>query len=113
MNATRPSIEPPFRQAVSTGSRPRACRGAQGTEPVEVLEPRIAPANLANIGLSSLNGSNGFKLSGVADNDRSGYSVSTAGDVNGDGFADLIIGAYKADETGTDRGASYVVFGKA
>ena len=34
--------------------------------------------------LSSLNGSNGFILPGVA-NSKTGYSVSGAGDVNGDG----------------------------
>ena len=41
-------------------------------------------------------------------------SVASAGDVNGDGFADLIIGARGADRrTATHSGASYVVFGKA
>ena len=48
----------------------------------------------AVIQLSSLNGSNGFKLSGGAAYDHSGRSVASAGDVNGDGFADLIVGAY-------------------
>ena len=43
--------------------------------------------------LSSLNGSTGFKLSGVAASDCSGFSVASAGDVNGDGFDDLIVGA--------------------
>src|SRR5436190_1455261 len=66
----------------------------------------------AALDLSSLNGTNGFKISGVAANDYSGYSVSSAGDVNGDGFADLIIGAYGADPHGPFSGASYVVFGK-
>ena len=37
------------------------------------------------------------------------YSVSGAGDINGDGVADLIIGAYGANSY---AGASYVVFGK-
>ena len=46
-----------------------------------------------NLNLSTLDGSNGFKLSGVAADDHSGRSVSAAGDVNGDGFDDLIIGA--------------------
>ena len=43
----------------------------------------------------------------------SGCSVASAGDVNGDGFADLIVGAYGADPNGAESGASYVVFGKA
>ena len=67
----------------------------------------------ASVLLGSLNGSDGFKLSGAADSDLFGASVSAAGDVNGDGFADLLIGAYRADEGGTNRGAGYVVFGKA
>jgi Ca2+-binding RTX toxin-like protein len=63
--------------------------------------------------LSALNGSNGFRLDGVAADDRSGWSVSAAGDVNGDGFDDVIVGAYGADPSGGSSGASYVVFGKA
>ena len=67
----------------------------------------------ANLNLSTLDGSNGFSLGGVAVNDQSGRSVSAAGDVNGDGFGDVIVGAYLADPNGTNSGASYVVFGKA
>ena len=58
----------------------------------------------ANLDLSSLDGSNGFKLSGVAANDCSGCSVASAGDVNGDGFADLIVGAARPIRTGPLRG---------
>ena len=54
----------------------------------------------ANLDLSSLDGSNGFKLSGVAADDFSGCSVASAGDVNGDGFDDLIVGAPAADPNG-------------
>ena len=43
----------------------------------------------------------GFKLSGAAADDHSGLSVASAGDVNGDGFADLIVGAHGADPHGT------------
>jgi Ca2+-binding RTX toxin-like protein len=67
----------------------------------------------ANIDLSALNGATGFKLSGAAERDLSGISVASAGDVNGDGFADLIIGAHQADPHGTSSGVSYVVFGHA
>ncbi|MEQ1816168.1 MAG: hypothetical protein ABL861_06810 [Nitrosomonas sp.] len=63
--------------------------------------------------LSNLNGSNGFRLDGVTASDYSGHSVSSAGDVNGDGFDDLIIGAPKTDSGGSDSGASYVLFGKS
>ncbi len=68
----------------------------------------------SSLKLSDLNGSNGFALNGIDANDTSGYSVSGAGDVNGDGFDDLIIGAETASPGGNDfAGESYVVFGKA
>jgi hypothetical protein len=67
----------------------------------------------ASLNLSTLNGSNGFVINGIDEFDRSG-SVSSAGDVNGDGFDDLLIGAHGADPNGQSfAGESYVVFGKA
>lgn len=62
----------------------------------------------ATLDLSSLDGSNGFVMHGITAGDRSGYQVSAAGDVNGDGFADILIGAPATD---TDTGESYVIFG--
>jgi hypothetical protein len=68
----------------------------------------------ASFDLASLNGANGFRLDGIAAMDRGGRSVSAAGDIDGDGFGDLIVGAYRADADGdADAGESYVVFGKA
>ena len=63
--------------------------------------------------LANLNGSNGFVLTGNNAFDQSGGSVSTAGDINNDGFDDLIIGAVSADTNGNNSGTSYVVFGGA
>ncbi|NEQ69558.1 MAG: hypothetical protein F6K21_29525 [Symploca sp. SIO2D2] len=66
----------------------------------------------ASLDLSSLDGTNGFILNGINADDRSGLSVSSAGDINGDSIDDLIIGAYGADPNGNNlAGQSYVVFG--
>ena len=67
----------------------------------------------ASVDISALDGSNGFRIDGTNRGDQSGASVSSAGDVNGDGYDDLIIGAYRANNNGDDSGSSYVVFGKA
>jgi Ca2+-binding RTX toxin-like protein len=66
-----------------------------------------------NLSLADLDGTNGFRISGAAAGDYSGISVASAGDINGDGYGDIIIGAYNADPNGSSSGASYVVFGKA
>ncbi len=42
-----------------------------------------------------------------------GYSVSTAGDVNGDGYDDVIVGAHLYDNGQTDEGAAWVYLGSA
>ena len=61
----------------------------------------------ASMNLSSLSGTDGFVLNVEQANVNSGGSVASAGDVNGDGIADLVIGAPDI------AGKSYVVFGRA
>ena len=72
------------------------------------------PTNPAVISLADINGTNGFRLNGIDAYDYSGGSVSSAGDVNGDGFDDILIGAKSTSPGGKlAAGQSYVVFGKA
>ncbi|MBU1622222.1 MAG: integrin alpha [Nanoarchaeota archaeon] len=48
---------------------------------------------------------------GEDDSDRSGWSVSGAGDVNGDGYDDFLIGAKNDDDGGSDAGQTYLILG--
>ena len=80
--------------------------GAPSAGASDVVFGGAGVGNGGNLELSALAGTNGFKLSG------SGLAVSTAGDVNGDGVDDVLIGAPFADPNGELSGASYVVFGQ-
>ncbi|MGD1914931.1 MAG: GC-type dockerin domain-anchored protein [Phycisphaerales bacterium] len=66
--------------------------------------------------VSTLDGTDGVRVDG--DNGQSGSTVRFAGDVNGDGFGDVLIGAESRGTTRVGgyfdygRGAAYVVFGR-
>jgi hypothetical protein len=67
----------------------------------------------ARFDLTTLNGSNGFAINGVNTGDALGVSVNTAGDINDDGLADLVLGALLASPDGrSSAGMVYVIFGK-
>ncbi len=71
-------------------------------------------SNIANLAYSTLTLNQGFKIFGQNINDQSGISVSSAGDFNGDGYADVIIGANQAYPYGrTNSGAAYIIFNSA
>lgn len=66
-----------------------------------------------SLNLSSLNGSNGFVIHGIDAGDEAGGALSSAGDFNGDGIDDILIGALTADPNGqTSAGECYLVYGK-
>ena len=66
----------------------------------------------ASIDVTTLDGYNGFKIDGAAPYGQAGFNVSSAGDVNGDGFDDLLIGAPYADANGVHgAGSAYIVYG--
>jgi len=70
--------------------------------------PLAGVLNLADLGVRM----SGASLDGIMNSDQSGRSVSGAGDVNGDGLDDLVIGAHAANAGGTNRGQSYLIYGR-
>ncbi len=70
----------------------------------------------ATLNGGSLNGSGGdsiYRYTGESFLDAAGTRVSGAGDVNGDGYADMLVGASGDDDSGSDAGAAYLVMGGA
>jgi hypothetical protein len=61
---------------------------------------------------ADLNGLNGFQILGEHPADWVGSSLAAAGDYNGDGIDDFLVGVPGYDAGGEERGACYVYFGK-
>ncbi len=68
-----------------------------------------------DVDLASLDGTNGFAINPIEHRDGSldgfGFRVSDAGDLNGDGFDDMVVSAPK-DIFSLDQSNAYVVFGQ-
>ncbi len=69
-------------------------------------------AGIASTTLDALAaGNGGFALDGASQFDFAGWSVAGAGDVNRDGFADVVIGAPGSDTPASNAGRVYVLYG--
>ena len=95
-------------QLASTATRLQVEDGVD----VRVLDPQ------PTFSIDNLDGDNGFTIQGSADDDWVLFDFGSAGDINGDGFADLVIGleraySFKSDYYGYDYfgGRAFVVFG--
>jgi hypothetical protein len=70
------------------------------------------PSTDIDLAALDTNGIKALTVQASAEGDYLGYSVSGAGDVNGDGFPDVIVGAHTAAPDNRDRaGAVYLFFG--
>ena len=64
--------------------------------------------------LTLLNGTNGFTINGINQYDGLGSAVSIVGDINNDGFDDILISATDADPSSkSSAGQAYVILGKS
>ncbi len=80
---------------------------------ISFVEVNVESFNSITIDLGNL-GTKGVTIFGANGGDLSGSDVSDAGDVNGDGFNDFLIGAYRSDgpnKLKPDAGESYLIFG--
>jgi hypothetical protein len=64
-------------------------------------------------GGSSMNNVADIILTGAAASDNFGTSVSSAGDVNGDGYSDVVVGANFNDAGGSNAGRAYIYLEEA
>ena len=69
-------------------------------------------SGFTDIDVSTMSVAQGFRIYGADAFDQAGYSVSSAGDINGDGFDDLIVGSQFSLANGKmEAGEAIVVFG--
>ncbi|MEO1278852.1 MAG: VCBS repeat-containing protein [Planctomycetota bacterium] len=67
-----------------------------------------------DVQLGTLESDSGFRIRGSGINDRFGWALSSAGDVNGDGVRDILVGAPFAEESGgASTGQAYVIYGRS
>lgn len=81
-------------------------RNLSGTAHVVFGKATTTPVSLSALAAG------GFRIDGAAQEDHAGRAVSAAGDVNGDGRPDIVVGAEHADNNDrVDSGSAYIVYG--
>ena len=94
---------------LATGvAEPRGSPQSSGVRDVHVLFGRTAGGTVHD---DEYTGTTGFQISGTVDEHFFGTSLANAGDVNGDGRRDIIIGSPTSD--GVTESRAYVVFGRS
>ncbi len=88
-----------------------AVGGVEGVGSVFVVFGTSLAAS-AEFDLTSLDGTNGFRFDGVDLNEFAGEALNSAGDINNDGFTDVLIGAPNPlNNVNGSQGRAYIVFG--
>ena len=106
-----PGAEVPAKLTAQAGSLAIAYGPASGESSVQI--------HFALTGSGSALSGHGLSTTPdwMAEGDQSdasfGWSVSTAGDVNGDGFSDVVVSASQFDNGQTDEGRAYLYMGSA
>src|SRR5262249_31948768 len=77
---------------------------------VWILELDSAGAVVPGSARRISNAENGFPSGLLHDGDQFGYALANAGDWDGDGVPELIVGARWDDDGGTNRGAIYILY---
>jgi len=83
--------------------------GAHNADDVAGFAALFFGADVANGGSFELTEAR-VTLRGNADYDHAGWTVASAGDVDGDGLDDVLVGAYGDDSAGDDAGTAAVFF---
>lgn len=81
--------------------------GRDGTDPRGAARLFLGPVS----GYGFADSTASLTLVGGEDGDAVGWSVAGAGDLDGDGLDDLLVGAIRNDDAAADAGAVYVVLG--